>query len=337
MSNYQLTDRYLADQGTVFLTGIQALARLPLEQLRADQRAGLNTAAFVSGYQGSPLGGYGDAVKAAARFAPKLPLTFRQGMNEEYAATAVMGSQLAAARPDARYDGVVGIWYGKAPGVERAADALRHAVYAGTSMQGGAVALVGDDPNAKSSTVPSSSAGLLFDMHMPIFYPGDPGDALDLGRHAIAMSRATGLWTAIKIVADVADASASVDLHPERFQPVLPLVDCQPYQHTPNGQLLTPMTVEIEREIVEVRYELARRYAAENNLNCVAVNPSDADAWIGIVSSGITYREVREALSRLGLATDKDIESAGIRLLRMSMPMPFNPCLLYTSPSPRDS
>ena len=322
-SHYQLNDRYQADEGTVFLTGIQALARLPLEQLRADRRAGLDTAAFVSGYQGSPLGGYGQAVEAAARIATDLPIVFRQGMNEEYGATAVMGSQLASAQPDARHDGVVGIWYGKAPGVDRAADALRHAVYAGTSMHGGAIALVGDDPNAKSSTVPSSSAGLLYDMHMPLLYPGDPAEALDLGRHAIAMSRATGLWSAVKIVADVADASASVDLSPDRVRPIIPLIDGQPYQHTPYGQLLTPMTVEIEREIVEVRYELARRYATDNHLNVVTVDPSDA--WIGIVSSGITYREVRESLARLGLRNNHDVEAAGIRLLKMGMPMPFNP------------
>ena len=322
-SNYQLTDRYQADEATVFLTGIQALARLPLEQLRADQRSGLRTAAFVSGYQGSPLGGYGQEVERAARLAPELAVHFRQAMNEEYAATAVMGSQLATARPDARHDGVVGIWYGKAPGVDRAADALRHAVYAGTSMHGGAIAIVGDDPNAKSSTVPSSSAGLLYGMHMPLLYPGDPAEALDLGRHAIAISRATGLWSAVKIVADVADASASIELHPDRVQPVMPLVDGERYQHTPYGQLLTPMTVEVEREIVEVRYELARRYATDNRLNHTTVDP--ADAWIGIVSSGITYREVREALARLGLRHDRDIEAAGIRLLKMGMPMPFNP------------
>lgn len=325
-SQYRLTDRYDADEGTVFLTGIQALARLPLEQLRADRRAGHNTAAFVSGYQGSPLGGYGDAVKRAARVESSLPLVFKQAMNEEYAATAVMGSQLASARSDARYDGVVGVWYGKAPGVDRAADALRHAVFAGTSMLGGAIALVGDDPNAKSSTVPSSSAGLLSDMHMPLLYPGDPVEALDLGRHAIALSRATGLWSAVKIVADVADATASVQLDPDRVSPVIPLVDDAPYHHTPYGQLLTPMTVEIEREIVEVRYELARRYAADNKLNYVTVNPGDA--WIGIVASGITYREVREALARLGLATDADVHNAGIRLLKMGMPMPFNPATI---------
>ncbi len=326
IDDYHLHDRYTADGGRVFMTGINALARLPLEQIRADRRAGHRTAAFVSGYQGSPLGGYGEAVRAAAKSEPDLPLAFSQGMNEEYAATAVMGSQLAAAQPDCTYEGIVGLWYGKAPGVDRASDALRHAVFAGTSMLGGAVAIVGDDPNAKSSTVPSSSAGVLQSMHMPLLYPGDPVEALDLGRHAIALSRATGLWSALKIVADVADATASVDLDPDRVQPIMPLIDGSRYQHVPDGRLLTPHSVDIEREILEVRYELARTYATENKLNHVTVDPSDA--WIGLIASGITYREVREALSRLGLETNDAVRSAGIRLLKMGMPMPFNPATM---------
>jgi indolepyruvate ferredoxin oxidoreductase len=244
-------------------------------------------------------------------------------MNEEYGASAVMGSQLAAAQPDCLYDGVLGLWYGKAPGVDRGTDALRHAVYAGTSRYGGAVAIVGDDPAAKSSTLPSSSAGVLSDMHVPLFYPGDPGEALDLGRHAIALSRATGLWTALKIVADVADATATVKLHPDRVVPVLPRVNGREYQHMPNGNLLTPRTIDVEREIYEVRYQLARDYASANRLNHVVVNPPDA--WIGIVSSGITHREIREAFARLGLPSDQSIRDCGIRLLKMGMPMPFNP------------
>jgi indolepyruvate ferredoxin oxidoreductase len=323
---YALDDRYLADEGRVFLTGIQALARLPLEQLRVDRRAGLNTAALVSGYPGSPLGGYDRAVAAAARLAPDLPVRCRPAMNEEYAASAVMGSQLAAMQPDCLYDGIVGLWYGKAPGVDRAVDALRHAVYAGTSMHGGAVAIVGDDPAAKSSTVPSSSAGVLADMHLPLLYPGDPAEALDLGRHAIALSRLTGLWSALKIVADVADATATVDLHPERILPVLPRIDGRVYEHQPNGNLLTPRTIDVEREIYEIRYQLARDYASANQLNIVKVDPSSA--WIGIVASGITYREVREAFTRLGLRSEADIEACGVRLLKMGMPIPFNPATI---------
>ena len=163
-SSYQLSDRYTNDTGTVFMTGIQALARLPLEQLRVDRRNGRTTAAFAAGYPGSPLGGLDGALAQAVRHDPDLPIELRPSVNEEYAATAVMGSQLACTRPDARYDGVVGLWYGKAPGLDRATDALRHGVFAGAARHGGAVVVVGDDPMAKSSTMPSSSDAALVDL-----------------------------------------------------------------------------------------------------------------------------------------------------------------------------
>ena len=320
---YQLSDRYTGETGTVFMTGIQALARLPIEQLRLDRANGSITAAFVSGYPGSPLGGYDSAIAAAIRQAPDLPIVHRPAINEEYAATAVMGSQLASTRPDSRYDGVVGIWYGKAPGVDRASDAIRHGVFAGSDQLGGAVILAGDDPNAKSSTLPSSSAGSLADMLIPVLYPGDAAEALDLGRHAIAMSRATGLWTSLKIVADVADGSGTVHLDPGRIQPVIPLLAGETYRHSADARLLTPHTVDLEREVYEVRHPLAVEYASQNRLNHTTVDA--ADAWVGIVSSGITYREVRDALRRIGLGTDAEIADAGIRLLCMHMPIPFNP------------
>jgi indolepyruvate ferredoxin oxidoreductase len=173
LDDYKLEDRYRADHGRTFLTGIQALARIPIQQLRVDRTKGLNTAAFVSGYQGSPLGGFDVEVARAAALVPDLAIVNQPAVNEELAATAVMGSQLAAEQPDCRYDGVLGIWYGKAPGLDRAGDALRHAVFAGTSRHGGAIAIVGDDPAAKSSTLPSSSDAALVDLHMPILYPGD--------------------------------------------------------------------------------------------------------------------------------------------------------------------
>lgn len=319
---YSLSDRYTRDDGTVFMTGIQALARLPVEQLRVDRANGLCTAAFAAGYPGSPLAGIDGALSQAVAQTPELPIHLRPSVNEEYAATAVMGSQLATTRHDARYDGVVGIWYGKAPGVDRASDALRHATFAGTDPLGGVVALAGDDPAAKSSTIPSSSAGVLADLNMPVLFPSDPAEALDLGRHAIALSRATGLWVGLKIVVDVADGSGTVDLDPYRITPVPPTVDGGAYFHRPDGNLLTPHTLDIEREILEVRKPLALEYAALNRLNRLTVDP--ADPWIGIVSSGNTYRELREALRALGLETDGDVESAGIRLLKLNMPVPFN-------------
>ena len=320
---YRLSSRYTDASGTVFMTGLQALARLPIEQLRADRLAGLRTAAFISGYPGSPLGGYDGELDKAVQQAPDLPIVLAPALNEEQAVTAVMGSQLASVRPDSRYDGVVGIFYAKGPGVDRAGDALRHGVFAGTDPRGGAVVIAGDDPQAKSSTIPSSSAGTLADMHIPVLYPGTPGEALDLGRHAVYLSRATGLWTSLKIVADVADGSGTVRLDPARIEPQMPTVDGQPYAHAPDGRLLTPDTVDTEREICEVRHPLAIEYAALNRLNHATVNP--ADAWIGIVASGITYRELREALRRLGLSRDADIAAAGVRLMCMHMPIPFSP------------
>ena len=319
---YRLSDRFTNDYGTVFLTGIQAMARLPLEQLRADRAAGLNTAAFAAGYPGSPLGGLDSALERAVRESGETDVVLRPSVNEEYAATAVMGSQLAGSRPDARYDGIIGIWYGKAPGVDRASDAIRHAMFAGTDPSGGVVLLAGDDPSAKSSTLPSTSAGVLADLHIPVLYPGDPADVLELGRHAIAMSRATGLWVGMKIVANVADGSANVSLDPDRVNPQIPLHEGVPYQHRPDHRLLTPYTLDIEREIVEVRTNLALAYAELNHLNRVVVD--SPDAWIGIISSGITYWEVREALAVIGLDSDEAISRAGIRMLRMGLPIPFN-------------
>ncbi len=320
--SYQLSDRYTNDSGTVFLTGIQAMARLPLEQLRTDRAAGLNTAVFAAGYPGSPLGGLDSALERAVRESKESAIVLRPSVNEEYAATAVMGSQLAGSRPDARYDGVLGIWYGKAPGVDRASDAIRHGVFAGAHRNGGVVLLAGDDPGAKSSTLPSTSAGVLADLDIPVLYPGDPADVLELGHHAIAMSRATGLWVGMKIVANVADGSANVVLNSHREPPTLPQHQGAPYLPEPDPRLLTPYTLDFEREIVEVRTSLALRYAELNHLNRVVV-PS-GNAWLGIIASGITYWETREALKVIGLVSEQEISDAGIRILRMGMPIPFN-------------
>ena len=155
--DYQLADRFSLEEGTVFLSGLQAVARIPADQLRNDRRFGLTTAAFASGYQGSPVGTLTEELRRSASAVSDLPIVVQPGLNEELAATSVMGSQLAMTLDDVRYDGIVGLWYGKGPGFDRASDAIRHAVFAGTSMHGGVVAVVGDDPGAKSSTLPSSS------------------------------------------------------------------------------------------------------------------------------------------------------------------------------------
>ncbi len=326
LGTYTLSDRYRLDEGRVFLSGSQALARLPYEQLRADRRAGLRTAAYVTGYPGSPLAGYDRDVSAAAKLAVAegLDLVFQPGMNEELAATAVMGSQLAVTLDTCRYEGILGIWYGKGPGIDRASDALRHATFAGTSAKGGAIALVGDDPNAKSSTIPSSSGATLVDLNMPIIFPGDVQEAVDLGRHAVALSRACGVWVGIKIVEAVADGTGSVQLHSAEFAPTVPTMEVNGtlFVPRPSGQILTPYTLQLEKEFHEVRLELARRYGVANGLNSVDVRgPQD---WLGIVASGHTYRETVEALRLLGFPTAASLQAAGIRMFKVSMPMPLD-------------
>ncbi len=325
VTGYKLTDRYTEDHGRVLLTGVQALARLPIEQLRIDRAAGLDTAAFISGYPGSPLGGYDLEVARAARTVPDLPILLQPGINEELGAAAVMGSQLAAGQRDFKRDGVLGIWYGKAPGLDRSGDVLRHAVFAGTSRYGGAIALVGDDPGAKSSTLPTSSDATIYDLHMPLFYPGDVQEVIDLGRHAVVLSRLTGLWTSMKIVAAVADGNGTVDLGLDRVEPITPdlTIPGDPsgaaFIPEPHGRLLTPYTLDLEEDFRTTRLVLAQRYAIANRLNHTTIDPRDA--WIGMVATGYTYHELLEAFRRLGLTTPEDIERAGIRLIQMHMPL----------------
>ncbi len=325
MADYQLTDKFRLETGRVFLSGVQALARLPIDQLRIDRRLGLTTAAFASGYQGSPVGTFTEELQRAHATVADLPIVIQPAVNEELAATSVMGSQLAMTLADAKYDGVVGIWYGKGPGFDRSSDAIRHAVFAGTSQYGGVVAVVGDDPAAKSSTVPSSSDATMVDLHMPILFPGDVQEALDLGRHAVALSRSCGLWSGLKLVTAVADGTGTIDVDPDRIRPTAPVVEVDgvPFIPTPNGRLLTPYTLDMEIEFQQVRTVLARQYGVDNHLNTVSVR--SGDDWVGIAACGSTYHEVREALAVLGFGTDEALRGAGIRLFQLLMPVPLDP------------
>jgi indolepyruvate ferredoxin oxidoreductase len=318
-----LTDKYLLEQGTVFLSGTQALVRILLDQVRADRRRGLKTATFVSGYQGSPLGTVDKEILGLGPIAPAHDLHFTAGLNEELAATAVYGSQMAPSLPNATVDGVTGVWYGKNPGLDRAMDALRHANFAGTHPRGGALALVGDDPSCKSSTLPSSGEATLAALHMPTFFPGTLQEVLDFGLHAIACSRASGLWSALKIVTAIADAAGTVSVWPERVGPVIPTVehDGRPYVHTPNGNLLAPASMELERTLFGPRMEIARQYAALNQLNPQTV--PTRDAWLGVVAAGKVYYELVQALHDLGL-DQRALERAGVRLMKVGMLFPHD-------------
>ncbi|HYV15614.1 MAG TPA: indolepyruvate ferredoxin oxidoreductase family protein, partial [Conexibacter sp.] len=324
---YRLEDKYALAEGAVFLTGVQALVRMPLDQRRADARAGLRTATLVSGYQGSPLAAYDSELAAQRALLAAHDVVHQPAVNEELGATAILGSQLAAARADRRYDGVVGIWYGKAPGLDRALDAIRHANFIGVAPSGGAVALVGDDAIAKSSTLPSACEHALHDAQLPILYPGDVQEVLDLGRHAVALSRAAGLWVGMKIATNVADGSATAHVGLDRVAPIPVQIelDGRPYVHVPNAKLVSPVPLQLEHSL-HARVEAARRYGVANALNRIAVaGPEDV---LGVVAAGKTSVDVRHALRRLGLRDDADLYRFGIRLLHVGMPFPLDGALV---------
>ena len=282
------------------MTGVQALARVPLDRARLDAAAGLRTASFISGYEGSPLGGYDLELGRQRKLLDEHRITFEPGLNEEAATMAVQGTQLIhELKPTV--DGVTGYWYGKAPGLDRAADAFRHANLMGTHPAGGAVAFVGDDPAAKSSSVPCASEHALADLMMPILYPCDAAEVLDLGRHAVALSRASGLWSSMKIVTSVADGSTTVDLEAgDTFAPNLPFGSGL---HEPTSRLLQPTLGPLERDMLSTRMRIVREYIELNDLNRV-VRRSASDK-IGIVTAGTGYLDTMEALETLGFGASR--------------------------------
>ncbi|MEU0513005.1 indolepyruvate ferredoxin oxidoreductase family protein [Amycolatopsis sp. NPDC006125] len=322
MTTFTLDERYVRETGTVYLTGVQALVRVVLDRIRQDRRAGRDTAAFVSGYEGSPLAGFDLELARHGKLLDEHAVVHRPGLNEELAATSVMGSQLAAGLGSLRTDGVTGFWYGKAPGLDRATDALRHANLAGTHPRGGAVALVGDDPNAKSSSVPCASEHALADLAMPVFFPADSQDVLDHGRHAVELSRASGLWTAMKIVANVADAAGTAVVDPSWTAPVLPE---GAYGHRPSSRLLGPELATLEHSLHRVRLPLALEYLRASGVNrIVRSGPGDR---IGIVTAGKSYLDLRQALRALGLAEDA-LARFGVRILKLGVIHPVEPGII---------
>jgi indolepyruvate ferredoxin oxidoreductase len=334
-------DRYTAESGQAQMTGVQALARLPVNVRKIDRSQGLATAGFISGYEGSPLGGYDLELARNQQVLDDWDVVFRPAVNEELAATAVQGTQLASASGGARVDGVTGYWYGKSPGADRASDALRHACLMGTHPRGGAVAFVGDDPSAKSSTVPGASEALLADLGMPVLYPADPQDVLDLGTHAVAMSRCSGLWVGLKIVTNVADGTGTVTVDAHRIAPVLPEVtgpDGQPFAHQINPRMLQPALSDMEQSREGIRLDAAIAYARANRLNRVeelGQAPAGERPTIGIVAAGKTYLDTRQALAILGLGHaggapagqdgGQGEKARGVRLMKLAMIHPLVP------------
>jgi indolepyruvate ferredoxin oxidoreductase len=320
--DFSLEAKYRQEEGVIFLSGIQALVRLPLDQHRADRRRGLNTATLISGYRGSPLGGLDLTLERNPKLLSEHNVVFISGVNEDLGATAVYGSQLANYFPQAKYDGVLGVWYGKGPGVDRTGDIFKHANFAGIGKHGGVLALGGDDPLSKSSTLPTHSEVAFYDAQFPVLFPGNVQEILDLGRLGFELSRYAGLWVGFKIVTNVADEIGTAEVGPGRIALVDPgfVYEGKPWQHSQNPLLLPPYGLDMEREIHYGRLEAAKAFAAANGINRIALDP--ADAWLGIVAAGKTYYDVREALGELGF-DDAALARHGIRLLKLGMLFPM--------------
>jgi indolepyruvate ferredoxin oxidoreductase len=312
-----LDDKYRAEADRFFLTGTQALVRLVLLQRQRDLAAGLNTAGFVSGYRGSPLGQVDIQMWQARAHLEEHHIQFRPGVNEELAATAIWGSQQLPLTRGAKYDGVFAFWYGKGPGVDRSGDVFRHLNYAGTSRHGGVMLIAGDDHAAKSSTVPHQSEPALVAAAVPILVPADVGDLLSLGLHGFAMSRWSGRCVGFKTVGDVMDSSAAVAFDAGHFAIRVP-----DGPHPDAGIRLPDLNLEQEARVYTVGLPAAQAYARANGLDRVIVAPPDAR--LGIVTAGKSYHDTLHALAELGI----DPAASGIRLLKLALTWPIDPATI---------
>jgi indolepyruvate ferredoxin oxidoreductase len=310
-----LSDRYAQQEGEVFLSGNQALVRLPLQQRIRDSRAGLNTAGFISGYRGSPLGRYDMELWQAGDLLRAANVHFQPGVNEDLAATAVWGTQHTTNFPGARFAGVFGIWYGKGPGVDRSGDALKHANAAGTAPLGGVLALAGDDHGAKSSTQAHQSDYALIAAGIPVLYPSNVQEILDYGLHGIAMSRYAGCWIAMKLVTDVVEGSSSVVIGPDSPRITLP-----PQQPSDVHIKRVAMPKAQEEALYGLRLPAALDYARANALNEIRLEAPAAK--IGIVTAGKSYGDTRQALERLAA---EGCPTSGFRILKIGMVWPLDP------------
>ncbi len=313
-----LEDKYTQTGGTVYLSGLQALVRLLLVQRQRDAATGLNTAGFVSGYRGSPLGGLDQQLWRAKMHLEAHHVRFQPGINEDLAATAIWGSQQVNLFPGARYDGVFGLWYGKGPGVDRSGDVLKHANASGTSRHGGVLAIAGDDHAARSSTLPHQSEHSFIAAMIPVLHPAGVQDLLDFGILGWAMSRFSGCWVAIKTTAELMDSSATVDADPGRVVIVRP----EDFE-MPEGGLSArwpdwPIDQELRLQRDKVYAALA--FAAANRIDRVVID--SPRPRLGIITTGKSYLDVRQALDDLGI--DESMAGAiGLRVYKVGMPWPL--------------
>ena len=315
-----LVDKYTLKKGYAFMTGIQALVRLPLVQRELDLKAGLNTAGYISGYRGSPLGGYDQQLELNTKLLNEYHVKFQPGVNEDLAATALWGTQQTELGGEGKYDGVFGIWYGKGPGVDRSGDALRHANYAGTSKFGGVLALMGDDHTCESSTTCHQSELAMVDAMIPILNPSGVQEIIDFGIIGWKLSRYSGCWVGLKCVHDTVESTASINVDVDRIKIETPNNFNLPaddlnirFPDTPQAQ---------EKRMHEYKIDAVRAFCRANKLDRAVWHGGNAK--IGIVTVGKSYLDTRLAFEELGI-DETEAERLGVRLYKVAMPWPLEP------------
>ena len=315
-----LDDKYSLDYGRAFMSGVQALVKLPMLQRLRDAQQGKNTAGFISGYRGSPLGGYDQALWKASKYLKSQNIVFQPGVNEELAATALWGTQQLGFSPKGtnKFDGVFGIWYGKGPGVDRCSDVFKHANMAGTTEFGGVIAVAGDDHISKSSTAAHQSDHIFKACGTPVFFPTNVQEILDLGIHAFAMSRFSGVWSGMKTIQEIVESSATAMIDPERVNIIMPT----DFEMPPGGLHIRwpDHALEQEARLMHYKWYAALAYIRANKLNHnVIEGPNDR---FGIMASGKAFNDTRQALLDLGL-DDATCRQLGIRLHKVGVVWPL--------------
>lgn len=315
-----LDDKYALDTTRAYLTGIEALVRLPILQHQRDQERGLNTAGFVSGYRGSPLGSLDQSLWAAHTYLQKHNIRFQPGINEDLAATAVRGTQELGLLPGARYDGVFAMWYGKGPGVDRSMDVFKHANAVGTARFGGVLAVAGDDHAAKSSSLPHQSEHMFIGASMPVLAPANVQEVLDLGIFGWELSRYSGCWVGLKAITENMDSAISAEIDPHRINIVIP----DHFKLPPDGVHARFPDTPLAQELRLNKYKIyaAREFARANHLNRVVID--SARPRLGIITSGKSYLDVMQALEDLGIDA-AHAAAIGLRLYKVGMPWPLEP------------
>lgn len=319
-----LADKYALDTTRAYLTGIEALVRLPILQHQRDMERGLNTAGFISGYRGSPLGTLDQTLWQAQDYLDRHNIKFVPGVNEDLAATAVWGSQQVGLNGHAKYDGVFGMWYGKGPGVDRSMDVIKHANAAGTSKYGGVLAVAGDDHAAKSSSLPHQSEHMFIGASIPVLAPANVQEVLDLGVFGWELSRYCGSWVALKAITENMDSAISAEIDPHRINIVLP----SDFTLPEDGVHLRWPDTPLDQELRLNKYKIyaARAFALANKINRIVID--SARARLGIITSGKAYLDVMQALEDLGIDRE-GAEKIGLRVYKVGMPWPLEPVLTH--------